>query len=249
MTSFRASNFSALFRIALSLAMETLKTLSRSATGTDLLTSLDSLKILFKQARILPTQATTTDYDMDKTSSSETRKIRPDNKVEKEALSTIANTIFLHQTSTLRSLRELNAGYLIVERIKVDQRSRRDGEGLGTKGKTTEPLDEMMMFLLGRLLMWMTASKESGFLETLVEKDDLVEVLKIVSFRAVELTCISLTFDNAIGIVETICTIQQDGVRRDVENHIPCAGCVSLWRRVAVGTTFQQVGRYRFLYC
>jgi hypothetical protein len=42
-------------------------------------------------------------------------------------------------------------------------------------------MDDTLVFLFGRILMWMTASKDSGFLQDLVDEQGLVAAIKTVS--------------------------------------------------------------------
>lgn len=141
---------------AYGLAMEVIKTLSRSTTSKTELTTIPALRILLRHAGL----ARPDHHDAPETPP-------PPLRVRKEALSTVANTLFLHSSTTLSALSSLEAGRAIVERIKKDQESN------GT--------DDTLLFLYGRILMWMTSSKESGFLQDLVDKQGLVEVIKRVS--------------------------------------------------------------------
>lgn len=145
--------------------LEAVKTLSRSPSGTTILTTAKSIGILMHQARIIP-------LPRPKGSTSDSTSSRIP---EREALSTIANTLVLHQSETLKSLLVMGAGHAIVERIKADHD--RSIASNGTETKETREMDNRLLFLYGRLVMWMTAAKESGFLEDLVEKDGLVGIL------------------------------------------------------------------------
>jgi hypothetical protein len=151
-------------------AMETIKTLSRSTTGKTGLTTVTALRILLRHAGIL----------LDSTSSISASTIESPAppappplrdiplKVRKEALSTIANTLFLHSSITLSSLSTLGAGRAVVEQLRIEQ-------------EQTGAMDDTLVFLFGRILMWMTASKDSGFLQDLVDEQGLVAVIKTVS--------------------------------------------------------------------
>jgi hypothetical protein len=88
--------------------------------------------------------------------------------VRKEALSTVANTLFLHSSITLSSLSTLGAGRAVVKQLRKEQ-------------EQTGAMDDTLVFLFGRILMWMTASKDSGFLQDLVDEQGLVAAIKTVS--------------------------------------------------------------------
>lgn len=146
-------------------AMETIKTLSRSATGKTQLTTVPALRILLRHAGI----------PLDSASSSASSSSSPSRlddiplKVRKEALSTVANTLFLHSSTTLSSLSTLDAGRAFVKQLRTEQ---------GQPGN----MDDTLVFLFGRILMWMTASREFGFLQDLVDEQGLVQAIKTVRF-------------------------------------------------------------------
>jgi uncharacterized Rmd1/YagE family protein len=142
---------------AYGLALEVIKTLSRTTTSKTELTTIPALRILLRHAGL----ARPGRHDAPETPP-------PPLRVRKEALSTVANTLFLHSSATLSALSSLEAGRAIVERIKKDQE-----ESNGT--------DDTLLFLYGRILMWMTSSKESGFLQDLIDKQGLVDAIKRVS--------------------------------------------------------------------
>jgi len=142
---------------AYGLALEVIKTLSRSTTSKTELTTIPALRILLRHAGLV---------QPDRHDAPETPP--PPLRVRKEALSTIANTLFLHSATTLSALSFLAAGQAIVQRMRKDQE-----ESNGT--------DDTLLFLYGRILMWMTSNKESGFLQDLVDKQGLVDVIKRVS--------------------------------------------------------------------
>ena len=150
--------------------METIKTLSRSTTGKTELTTVTALRILLRQAGI-PLDSISS-ISASKAESSTPlpppplQDIPP--KVRKEALSTIANTLFLHSSTTLSSLSTLGAGRAVVKQLRKEQ-------------EQTGAMDDTLVFLFGRILMWMTASKDSVFLQDLVDEQGLVAAIKTVS--------------------------------------------------------------------
>ena len=138
-------------------AMETIKTLSRSTSGKTELTTVDALRTLLRHA----------DVPLETGTSPLPRLEDIPLKVRKEALSTIANTLFLHSSTTLSSLSTLDAGRAVVRQLRTEQAQAGN-------------VDDTLVFLYGRILMWMTASRESGFLENLVDEQGLVQAIKTV---------------------------------------------------------------------
>lgn len=172
--------------IATGLALETLKTLSRSSTTNTILSSSFATRVLLRQAGVLgPSSTSSSSHKPSREAPSP--KARPDTKVEREALSVIANTLVHHTKSCLESLKGLNAVHLLMEKLKSSHAQlveRLKLEGQNTSGHGEE-LDDMLLFLYGRLLFWMTVSKDAGLLDELLHKENLVAVIGFVSCRLV----------------------------------------------------------------